>query len=238
MIGRANPLARIGAATALLVALFVSTDVVTALAVLVVDLVAAPFCGIGPRRLLIRAGPLMAAAVLIGVSNGLVVAGGPSLEVGLALGLRVAAIALTGVLAVVPTDPTDLADALIQGPHLSPRLALTALASLRMVPLVAEDWQALQLARRARGLAGGRSPRRWLRLVGSSLLTVLASSIRRAGRLATAMDARGFGDGPRTNARPVHWRPSDWLLLGGGAVAAAGVIWLSVALGSWQFLLG
>lgn len=238
MIGRANPLARIGAATALLVALFISTDAVTAVAVLAIDLAAAPFCGIGTRRLLVRAGPLLAAALFIGVSNGLVAAGGPSLEVGLALGLRVAAIALTGVLAVVPTDPTDLADALIQGPHLSPRLALAALASLRMAPLVAEDWQALQLARRARGLSGGRSPRRWLRLMGSSLLTVLAASIRRATRLATAMDSRGFGSGPRTNARTVHWRTGDWLLLAGGAGAAAGAIWLSLALGSWQFLLG
>ena len=238
MIGRANPLARIGAALALMAALFVSLDAVTATAIIALDLAVAPLTGIGVRRLAIRAGPLLAVAAVIGLSNGFVAAGGPSADIGLALGLRVFAVGLTGLLAVLPTDPTDLADALMQDMRVSPRLALSTLASLRLAPLVADDWRTLGLARRARGLDAGRSPRRWLLLVGSALVTLLTSAIRRATRLATAMDARGLGSGPRSFARPVVMRPADWGLLLAGIAAAGSALAISLALGQWRFLLG
>jgi energy-coupling factor transport system permease protein len=34
-------------------------------------------------------------------------------------------------------------------------------------------------------------------------------AIRHADQLAIAMDARGFGSGPRSTSRPVRWRPLD-----------------------------
>ena len=157
MIGRANPLARIGAALALLMALFVSLDAVTAAVIIALDLAVAPLVGVDARRLAIRAGPLLAVAAVIGLSNGFVAAGGPSVQTGVALGLRVFAVGFTGLLAVLPTDPTDLADALMQDMHLSPRLALSTLASLRLAPLVADDWRTLGLARQeddGRGVPG------------------------------------------------------------------------------------
>lgn len=238
MIGRANPLARIGAALALLVALFVSLDAVTATVIIALDLAVAPLTGVGARRLAIRAAPLLAVAAVIGLSNGIVAVGGPSVQTGLALGLRVFAVGFTGLLAVLPTDPTDLADALMQDMRVSPRLALSTLASLRLAPLVADDWRTLGLARRARGLDAGRSPGRWLTLVGSSLVAVLTGAIRRATRLATAMDARGLGSGPRSFARPVVMHAADWGLLVAGIVAAGSALAISLALGEWRFLLG
>jgi energy-coupling factor transport system permease protein len=238
MIGRTNPLARIGAASAVMLALFISLDVVTAAVVIAVDLAVVPLTGIGWRRLVSRAGPLLAAAAVIGLSNGLIAQGGPSPGAGIAVALRVFAVGLTGLLAVLPTDPTDLADALMQDMNLAPRLALSTLASLRLAPLVATDWRTLGLARRARGLDAGGSPGRWLILVGSALLALLTTAIRRATRLAIAMDARGLRAGPRSFARPVVMRASDWLLLAAGIAAAGGAIAVSLALGEWRFLLG
>jgi energy-coupling factor transport system permease protein len=50
---------------------------------------------------------------------------------------------------------------------------------------------------------------------------LLVAALRRGGRLAVALDARGLRpDAPRTLARPVRWRGSDTVAL----VVAAGAL--------------
>jgi energy-coupling factor transport system permease protein len=52
------------------------------------------------------------------------------------------------------------------------------------------------------------------------------------------MEARGFGALPcRTVARPQRVERDDWLLLGIAAVLGAAAIVLSVALGTWRFVI-
>ena len=60
--------------------------------------------------------------------------------------------------ATATSDPTEVADALIQQARVSPRFAIGVLAALRLVPVLARDWRTIGLARRARGVEAGRSP--------------------------------------------------------------------------------
>jgi energy-coupling factor transport system permease protein len=229
-LARANPTAKLAAAAVLMIGLFVSSGPLPPLLVLAALAACVPFTGLAPMVLLSRTWPLLLAALSVGVLNVLLAPagpGGPDLVRGLALGLRLLGIALSGVLAFASTDPTSLADSLEQQARLSPRLASGVLAAVRMLPILAAEWQILGMARRARGVTSGGSPIAAARLAFGMLLALLVGSVRRATRLAAAMDARGFGSACRTIARPQRMRPSDWWLLGGAVALAV----LAVAIG-------
>jgi energy-coupling factor transport system permease protein len=253
-LARANPVAKLAAAAILLVVLFASLDGVTALVVLIGLAAALAFAGLDARALAARSWLVAVSAVSIGLFNVLFAAeqvGPTALEVGpLAIGAttlangvglaaRLVAVVTAGVLATATTDPTDLADALVQQLRVSPRFAIGALAALRLLPLLSREWQVLAMARRARGVEAGRSPVAALRMLGSTLVTLLVGAIRRGSRLALAMEARGFGAGPtRTVARPQHLRRGDWLWIGGSIALGAAAIATSVTLGTWRPLFG
>jgi energy-coupling factor transport system permease protein len=221
-LARANPVAKLGAAAILMAGLFASSGPLPPALVLAALLASVPLTGLAPRDLLARTWPLLLAALSVGLLNVLLAPGtgdGPDLVRGLSLGLRLLGIALSGVLAIASTDPTDLADSLQQQAHLSPRLAIGVLAAVRMLPILAVEWQILGKARRARGVSGAGSPVAAARLGFGMLLALLVGSVRRATRLAAAMEARGFGAATcRTIARPQQMRPADWWLLAGALV--------------------
>lgn len=251
VLARANPVAKLTAALLLMTVLFVSVDPWTPAVILVGLAGSVWLSGLSWRALLARTWPILLAAGSVALVNslfappsgdeifrfGLLGLSAESLRSGMALGLRVLAIAYTGVLAVVTTDPTELTDSLIQQLHLSPRFAVGALAAVRLLPVMAGEWQTISLARRARGVAAGRSPLAALRLFFGKLLTLLVGAIRRATRLATAMEARGFGALPcRTVARQQRMAARDWWLIAAAAALGLAAIGLSLALGAWEFL--
>jgi energy-coupling factor transport system permease protein len=252
LLARTNPIAKIGAAAAFMVAAFVTIDLLTPTILLALETAVLPATGLRARALLGRLWPLGVAALGVGVLNALL-AGDPtgelifrfgplvlttgSLLTGVALAVRLLVIALAGVLAFVATDPTDFADGLTQQLHVSPRIAIGSLAGLRALPILAEEWQTIGLAQRARGVEAGRSPIAAVRQVASRLLTLLVRAIRRGIRMATAMEARGFGASDcRTVARPQRMRGRDWGLLAAALLASAAATTVSVALGSWRFV--
>jgi energy-coupling factor transport system permease protein len=253
-LARANPVSKLGAAALLMTVLFLSIDAVTPGVILLGLIGALPLSGLGPADLVRRTWPILLGALLVGLLNAVfaartggdvAVAIGPlaissqNLVAGMGLGLRLLAIALSGLLALATTDPTDLADALMQQLRLSPRFAIGSLAAARLLPIFSSEWQTLTLARRARGLAAERSPVAAVRIFFGQLLTLLISAVRRGTRLATAMEARGFGTRPcRSVARPQRMHVRDWILLGLAAALAAVAVGVSVALGSWRFMLG
>jgi energy-coupling factor transport system permease protein len=253
-LARANPVAKLAAAVALMVALFISLDWLTAVIVLAGLLAAVPFSGLRPRDLLARSWLVLLVAVSIGAFNTLfapqqagptVVAIGPirigaeTLVAGVGLSLRLVGIVLAGLLATATTDPTDLADSLIQQLRVSPRFAIGALAAMRFLPLLGRDWQALAMARRARGVAAGRSPIAAARLFGGQVMALLVAAIRRASRMAVAMEARGFGARPcRTMARPQRIGASDVAWIAGAIALGVIAVATSIAAGTWRPLLG
>jgi len=231
-LARANPVAKLASAAILMGVLFVSAGPLAPAVVLAVLLASIPLTGLAPRDLLSRTWPLLLAGLMVGVLNVLLAPGtrdATDVVRGASLGLRLMAVALSGVLAIATTDPTDLADSLQQQARLSPRLAIGVLAAVRMLPILAVEWQILGMARRARGVSPGGSPVRAARLTFGMMLALLVGSVRRATRLAMAMDARGFGAAAcRTVARPQRMRPADWGLL--ASATALGVVALVIGL--------
>jgi energy-coupling factor transport system permease protein len=242
---RVTPVARLTAGTTWLVAAIVTLDPVVPARLVPAALVAlALWSGLPLRRIPRRLAPLglailslTAFSILLSGSNAdrsiaaLVEIGplritGPAVSAGLAIGLRVVVIGLTTLLVFGPSDPTALADSLVQQWHAPDRFAYGTLAALRVAPFLAGDWAIIAAARRLRGIqprgVAGR-----VRGFANRLLVMLVSSIRRAERLALAMDARGFDSGiRRTHFRElrVGWR--DWLTVAAALGVAAAALGL------------
>jgi energy-coupling factor transport system permease protein len=151
---------------------------------------------------------------------------GPAISAGIAVGFRVVVIALTTLLVFGPSDPTRMADSLVQQWHVPDRFAYGTLAAVRVAPFMAGDWATIGAARRLRGLAP-RGPVARVREAGGRLLVMLVSSIRRAERLALAMDARGFDSGlRRTHFREVRTGWRDWLTIAVAIAVAAAALFV------------
>lgn len=253
-LARRNPVAKLGAALLFSLAMLATLDPVTPAVAIIIVLAVTPLFGIRYRMLARRAWPLLAAALGIVITVILFAAerdGAALLTVGpivittgvlitaLGLALRLLAVALPGVLVFGTTDPTDLADALIQNVKAPPRFAIGALAAFRLLPLLAMEWQALSMARRARGVDAGRNPLARLRIFAGTAFALLVGAIRRGSRLATAMDARGFDAGtPRTVARRQRFTAADAALVAGAGVLAGAALATSILLGVFRPLLG
>jgi energy-coupling factor transport system permease protein len=233
-----NPVAQLSAILVVTVVLLVSGGLVTPLVVLAAELALLPAVGLTrPGDLLRRTWPLLVSAAGVAWVN---VAfgsldGAAAWQSGAGWAVRVIALALPGILLVASTDPVRLADALTLHWRLSTRFAYGSLAALRLVPLLAAEWETIRLARRARGVDAGRNPVAQVRLLAGTAFALLVGALRRATRLATAMDARGFDSGVvRTNARGSVLRPLDgWFVAGAVAVCAVAVS-AGVLTGSWH----
>jgi energy-coupling factor transport system permease protein len=252
-VTRANPVAKLGAALVITLVLLLSVDWVSASVALGLELLVLPWCGLALHDVVRRTAPVWLAAVpaglvtfVLGRDSGEVLASfGPfvvsegSVELGVAITLRVLAVGLPGVLLLASTDPTDLADALAQRLRMPHRFVLGALAGLRMVGLMVSEWRTLTLARRARGVGDGRGPVGAARVLAGQSFALLVLAIRRGARLATAMEARGFGAPvQRSWARPSTFAPRDAVLLAGAVLVATAAVSAAVAAGTWSFILG
>jgi energy-coupling factor transport system permease protein len=254
VLARRNPVAKLVAALLFTTGVIITLDPLTPALAIVVELLLLPAFGVRYRLLARRAWPLLVAALGILLTmilfaaertGAILVPLGPVtittgvLVSALALALRMIAVALPGVLVFASTDPTDLADALVQNARVSPRFAIGALAAFRLVPLLTQEWRLLSLARRARGVDAGRNPLAGLRLFASTAFALLVGAIRRGTRLATAMDARGFDSGvPRGYARVARFGRADAALVAGAALVAVLVLVPGIALDLFRPLLG
>jgi energy-coupling factor transport system permease protein len=244
-----NPVAKLGAALLIAVPLVLTIDPVSAAVALVLELPLLLAAGLTPREFWTRTLPIWIAAPLAGVTIALYGAASGqiffewfvirvsegSLVLAVATVFRILAIGLPAVVLFATVDPTDLADGLAQLVRLPARFVLGALAAMRLLALLGDDWRALALARRARGVADtGR-----LRRVLGMAFAFFVLSIRRGSALATAMEARGFGAPvARTWARESQRHAGDLLLLLAGAAISAIAVTAAVVTGAWNFILG
>lgn len=240
-----QPVASLLGVIGLGICLVLSLDVVSAAVALALEIALAPLLRVPLRTLLLRTAPVLVAVPMTGLSIALYgrasghvwfdlgfahVSDG-SLVLAAATMLRVLAVGLPAVALFVRADPTDLADGLAQLLRLPARFVLGALAAVRMITLLGDDWRQLAMARRARGVADTGRVRR-----GASMaFALLVLALRRATTLAGAMESRGFGaPGPRTWARPARFGGREWAvfstLVGIGLVAIA----VAVAAGVWR----
>ncbi|VEH80147.1 Cobalt transport protein CbiQ [Corynebacterium kutscheri] len=219
-----NPVTRIIALALYTTPLLISVDIVSALVSLISTLFFAPLLGVKWPLLFRRGAPILIAAPISGLSMALY--GRPegkeyfsflfahvtdnSLALAAAIMVRVLAIGLPVIILLADIDPTELGDGLAQKLKLPSRFVIGAVAGARLVSLFRRDWDFLTRARRARGLADDGL----IRSTMTMTFSLLVLALRRGAKLATAMEARGFGrDQPRTWARESVWGIKDILVL-------------------------
>jgi energy-coupling factor transport system permease protein len=232
---RVTPAARLIAGLTWLVAAIVTLDPIVPIRLTLAAVAALVFwSGLPLRRIPRRMAPLGFAilsltffSIVLAASNGdrslaavleigPVRITAPAVSAGLAIGL-------TTLLVFGPSDPTRMADSLVQQWHVPDRFAYGTLGAMRVAPFMADDWAVIGAARHLRGIGAG-SPASRIRDAADRLVVMLVAAIRGAERLALAMDARGFDSGVRRShfrELRVTWR--DWLTIGvafGVAVAA------------------
>ncbi|GAA4670270.1 energy-coupling factor transporter transmembrane component T family protein [Frondihabitans cladoniiphilus] len=250
--GRLNPVAKLLAAVVLSLSLLLSIDWVSAGTALVLEAALLATAGLTLRQFWRRTLPLWIAAPLSVIATslygqdsgavlarfGFITVTEGSVSLGFAIGLRILAVGIPGIVLFATTDPTDLADGLGQVLHLPSRFVLGGLAGLRLVGLFVDDWRQLGLARRARGVADVGGPLGALKRFGGMAFALLVLSVRRGSKLATAMEAKGFGgDTKRTWARPSTFGGGEWLLVAIGVVIAGVSVFVAVLAGTWSFVL-
>jgi energy-coupling factor transport system permease protein len=133
---------------------------------------------------------------------------------------------------VLTTDPTELVEALVQQLHLSYRFGYGAHAAYRFVPALQDDLTTIRAAHRIRGADLERGPVALARQYVGYLVPLLVGGIRKAERVALAMDARGFGAYPdRTYYHESRFGPSDIMFVVGALVMVGGTLWALHSIG-------
>jgi len=244
VLDRVNPVTRIAAAVIVSLPLLVTLDWVSGATMVGIVLVAALALGFPFGFIARRVWPVLALAPLAGLNMALYGKPGGavhvdwflvhitdnSLRLAVAVMLRVLALGMPAILLFTGIDPTDLADGLAQVWRLPARFVLGALAGFRLITRFVDDWRSLALARRARGLGDTGAVRRWATMA----FAMLVIAIRRGSKLATAMEARGFGTARRTWARESRVGRADLVLIVScllavtvalAAAASAGSFW-------------
>ena len=247
---RTNPLTKIAIMLLITVGVVLSIDVVSASLMMVFVIAFFPLTGFPVKRLFTHLWFIPLAAFATGWATVLLAEGagpvlftfGPyevtarSVEVGFALFLRSLAMSLPCVVLAFSIDSTELADSLVQLLKMPERFVLGALGAARLAGLLSEQLETIGFARRARGVShggffGG------LRDFFPIAFALLTEAIRRAVRLAMAMEGRAFGTKGRTWTRRVSLGVGDWVAMGCAAVLAATCITAAVITGHWNFIL-
>lgn len=249
-----NPVAALGAGLLVTLTVLLSVDLVSAGILLACELALVPVVGVGVRMFVRRTWflPLLAlsagwgTALLAEKTGEVVFALGPvvlttdSLLAGAAIAVRALALAVPAVLLALTTDPTDLADGLVQKVRLPERFVLAALAAGRLVTLLVEEWRVLRMARRARGLGARSAAGEVLDGVTSFFplaFALLVQAVRRGTRLAMAMEGRAFGTTGRTWSRDSVFTRRDGVLVGVTLVVCAVAVTAAVLTGAWNSIL-
>ena len=247
LLARTNPVARVLALLVATTPLLITIDPVSAGVALALELTLMPLSGVSARSFFLKATPLLVAAPLGALSMLLYASPGGhvywqlgpaaisdhSMWLALGIGLRMCAIVMPAIALLDRIDPTDMGDGLAQILHLPARPVLAALAGARMTSLMAADWKALERARRARGVGDASRIRSFLR----GAFSLLVFALRRSGKLATTMEARGFGAaGKRTWARVSRLRAADAVLMIVAVVLPAIALTVSVMAGTFALV--
>lgn len=123
---------------------------------------------------------------------------------GLNIGLRMLGFVTYGFLFSVTTDVTLLVLSLMQQCKLPPKFAYAMLAGFRFIPLFKEEYEQIKAAHRVRGMARMPGLRGKVKAFLRYTIPLLAQGIRKAERVAVALEARGFdGSWNRTFYRQI-----------------------------------
>ncbi len=161
-----------------------------------------------------------------------------ALSTAASLTFRLLAFAVFSVVFVRTTDAGDLLLSLVHQVRLDERLVFGTMVGYRMLPLLTYEYGLIKAAHRVRGVREGGGPVAAARRTWRYAIPLLAGAVRRAGRVAIAMDARAFGAGPRTYRRRSRVVAADWVFLVLGVAVPAGLILVLRLAGVTRFGIG
>lgn len=247
LLASLNPVFRLFGAFLVSLPLLLSLDWVSALVAVVLEIGVLWIIGITPWRAIKSTWPVFIGApcsalavLLYGKSGGdtwwqfgWIHVTDRSAELALATALRIIAIGMPAIIAVLGIDATDLADGFSELLHLPDRFVYGALAGIRLFSVLQDDWASLTASRRSRGLGDDNK----LKAFFPQAFALLVLSIRRSTTLATAMQARGFGGtAPRSHARISVVHARDWWFLVGSLAIPVVALVSAVSAGTFSFM--
>jgi len=129
---------------------------------------------------------------------------------GLLLGFKSASFGFLGLVFLLTSRPVMLFYALMQQLRLPAKFAYSFMAALRLVPIIIDELQARSNAFKVRGVTFSKGVKGMFERLRLYMLPIFAQSIRRAQRLAIAMEAKRFQIGAdRTYYYPTSYQPID-----------------------------
>lgn len=111
---------------------------------------------------------------------------------GIHLGFRGILFAILGVIFALTTRPVYLFYSLMQQLKLKPKYAYSFMAAIRLIPIMIEEFQTLRYALKVRGVVHKKGITGFYQKLKAYSIPMLAQSIRKAHRIAIAMEAKRF----------------------------------------------
>lgn len=153
------------------------------------------------------------------------------LIVGLSLCFRVMTIGISSIIFTTNTDPNDFILSLIKQCRLSPGIAYGMLTAFRFLPSIEADLTLIIAAHQIRNAKKqkwyAKNSSAWYR----NAIPLLAVNLRRAERVAIAMEARGFENNMvRTYHKTIDWQKKDTIFV----ACAALIIILIISYSAYQ----
>ncbi|MFC4322113.1 energy-coupling factor transporter transmembrane component T family protein [Litchfieldia salsa] len=113
---------------------------------------------------------------------------------GIHIGFRAIIFAALGLTFALTTRPVFLFYSLMQQLKLKPKYAYSFMAGMRLIPIMMEEFQTIRNAMKVRGVESKRGIRAFFGKFITYSIPLLSQSIRRAHRIAVAMEAKRFSD--------------------------------------------
>ncbi|MGM7703408.1 energy-coupling factor transporter transmembrane component T family protein [Pseudalkalibacillus sp. Hm43] len=133
---------------------------------------------------------------------------------GIHLGFRALIFATLGLTFTLTTRPVNLFYSLMQQAKLKPKYAYSFMAGMRLIPIMIEEFFTIRNAMRVRGVQQQRGIRSFFFKLKSYSIPLLSQSIRRAHRIAVAMEAKRFSDATkRTFYYQIGYSKTDGLFI-------------------------
>lgn len=133
---------------------------------------------------------------------------------GMLIGLRAGVFAVLGLTFALTTRPVNLFYSLMQQLRLNPKYAYSFMAALRLIPIMTEEFETIRNARKVRGSEKVNGLQGILFKMKVYTIPLLSGNIRRAHRIAVAMEAKRFsGNESRTYYYEVGYSGNDILFI-------------------------
>ncbi|MET3684342.1 energy-coupling factor transport system permease protein [Alkalibacillus flavidus] len=164
-------------------------------------------------RLLYTSDTFQGGSVLFSFWTFEVTTGGVAVAISLAL--RSLCFIALSLLFILTTDSTKFMLSLMQQLKLSPKITYGVLAGYRFLPTFKHELDVLRQAHRIRGVSRAKGIRGRIQQFKRYSIPLLANAIRKAERVANAMESKGFtGERDRTHYHMMTVTKRDWIFLG------------------------